>query len=423
MYSPAPSTPLKYVLPFYLTGALAFLILTVMMYLSADAFTGHYFNPHLLSMVHTAALGWGTMVIFGALYQLLPVLSERKLFIYPLSIFSWYTLTTGTVLLVFSFRNFTTGWLMITGGTLITIAVITCWIQVCGTYGSFNKNIHALFITSSVTWLLITVLIGLLLAIHLYNPFFSQHHINILKLHAHAGLAGWFVQLITGVSSKLVPMFVVGHSTKTHLLTRAFILQNLALTGFMVDGYFNEPGVRSILYAVIMLAGIACWLMFLYDAASKRLRNKVDIPVMHTLVSVICLLAAVCTIPFIYFVQGTAPAVLYGTLLFMGFISGIILGKTFKTLPFMIWNTHYKKQLNGTSGILPKHLYKSSWVSVQFVLLIAAIALLGTGIALSNLPIIQIAMVVWIGVASIYLLNLLGMIMLPTKEKFIQSPL
>lgn len=421
MYSPAPSTPLKYVLPFYVTGALAFLILTVMMYQSADAFTGHYFNPHLLSMVHTAALGWGTMVIFGALYQLLPVLSERKLYLYPLCTASWYSLTTGTLLLVYAFRNFTTGWVMIAGGAFIVLAVMLCWIQVFGTYGTAKKSIHTLFITSSITWLLITVIIGLLLTIHLYRPFFAVNHLEILKLHAHAGLAGWFVQLITGVSSKLVPMFLVGHSTKNHLLTYSFILQNAALTGFMVDGYLNEPGIRILLYAGIMMMGIACWLLYLYDAASKRLRKKVDTPVMHTLISVLCLLAALISIPFIYFIHGTAPAIFYGSLLFMGFISGIILGKTFKTLPFMIWNTNFKKQQNGNAGILPKHLYKSSWVNIQFALFIVSIVMLCTGIALSNLTVIQTSMTLWITVALVYLLNVLGMILYQPNKKSIHS--
>lgn len=421
MYSPAPATPLKYVLPFYLTGALAFLILTVMMFQSADAFTGHYFNPHLLSMVHTAALGWGTMIIFGALYQLLPVLGERKLFMYPLSLLSWYSLTAGTLFLVYAFRDFTTGWMMITGGICIVIAVILCWIQVWGTFGLSNTKIHQLFITSSITWLLITVIIGLLLAIHLYHPFFSKNHLDILKLHAHAGLAGWFLQLITGVSSKLVPLFLMGHSTKNNLLHYAFVVQNIAITGFIIDGYFSEPGIRILLYTGIMIAGIACWLLYLYDAAHKRLRKKVDIPVMHTLISIITLLIAICTIPFTYFMQGTAPTIIYGTLLFMGFISGIILGKTFKTLPFMIWNAHYKKNTQGKITILPKHLYITSWVNIQFALFITAIGLLCTGIATSNLTVIQIAMIIWIMVALVYLLNVLRMLMHQPGKTIIES--
>lgn len=54
------------VIPFYITGALFFLSLTVLAFLAADSFHGHYFQAHTLALVHIAALGWGTMVIFGA---------------------------------------------------------------------------------------------------------------------------------------------------------------------------------------------------------------------------------------------------------------------------------------------------------------------------------------------------------------------
>ena len=68
------------VLPFYATGAVMFFVLCVLMVFSPQSFTQHYFTPHLLTMVHVAALGWGTMIIFGAAHQLLPVICEQDLY-------------------------------------------------------------------------------------------------------------------------------------------------------------------------------------------------------------------------------------------------------------------------------------------------------------------------------------------------------
>ena len=81
------------VLPFYGTGAIFFLALTLMLFISPTALEGHYFQPHLLAIVHTAALGWGTMVIFGASYQLLPVICERDLYSPSLALLSYLFLT------------------------------------------------------------------------------------------------------------------------------------------------------------------------------------------------------------------------------------------------------------------------------------------------------------------------------------------
>src|SRR5690606_30007417 len=66
------------VLPFYGTGAVCFAALALLLFLASGELMGHHFSPHLLAIVHTAALGWGTMVIFGAAYQLLPVVCERS---------------------------------------------------------------------------------------------------------------------------------------------------------------------------------------------------------------------------------------------------------------------------------------------------------------------------------------------------------
>lgn len=87
----------------------------------------------------------------------------------------------------------------------------------------------------------------------------------------------------------------------------------------------------------------------------------------------------------------------------------------------MIWNTNFKKQQHGNDGILPKHLYKSSWVNIQFVLFIVSIVMLCSGIALSNLTVIQTSMILWITVALVYLLNVLGMILYQPNKKSIHS--
>lgn len=203
------------VLPFYATGAVMFFVLCALMVFSPETFTKHYFTPHLFTMVHVAALGWGTMIIFGAAHQLLPVICEQDLYSEKMAAFVWYTLTLGMILLTTNFWNLTVGWLMISGGSLIVISTSLYLFNVLKTSRICKKySVQKLFLTSSAIWLLFTVVVGLLLAINLKFPFFKQSHLEILKLHAHAGFAGWFLQLITGVSTKLVPMFLLGNPRK-----------------------------------------------------------------------------------------------------------------------------------------------------------------------------------------------------------------
>lgn len=256
-YNTGKVPPPNVILPFYATGTLVFLLLCVLLVWSPESLLAHYFNPHLLTMVHTAALGWGTMIIFGASYQLMPVISEQNLRSDDLAIASWYLLLAGVILLAYSFWNFRTGWIMISGGSLVTISALFYLINALFTGPISQKtNIQRYFIISSACWLVFTVVVGLLLAINLKYPFFSSNHMEILKLHAHLGLAGWFLQLIVGVSSKLIPMFLLGRSEKNRLLTYAFILQNTGLILFIADVYFLSYSNRVLIYLLFEITEV-----------------------------------------------------------------------------------------------------------------------------------------------------------------------
>src|SRR5690606_26701373 len=145
---------------------------------------------------------------------------------------------------------FERGIMMIAGGSCVVAAALLYTIN---TFGTARRNprttVQQALVVSSALWLLITVTTGLLLAINLRYTFIPRNHLDMLKLHAHAGLAGWFLQLITGVSTKLVPMFLLGKSKRGWLLYAALVLQNVGLVLFVVDGYFNPITVKMLVYA------------------------------------------------------------------------------------------------------------------------------------------------------------------------------
>ena len=405
------------VLPFYATGAVMFLVLCVLMLFSPETFTKHYFTPHLLTMVHTAALGWGTMVIFGAAHQLLPVICEQDLYSEKLAAFVWYTLTLGMILLVTNFWKLTVGWVMISGGSLVVFSVILYLFNVVQTTRICTKySIQKLYVLSSAIWLLFTVVMGLLLAINLKFSFFNVSHLEILKLHAHVGFAGWFLQLITGVSSKLVPMFLLGKSKKDFLLKYAFIFQNAGLVLFLADGYFLGVTSRVLIYAFIVLVGIIFWLLFLFDNYKNRLRKRVELLMKHSFLSFLALIIAVLLIPAVFFAEGYRWAMLYGTLIFMGWITSIILGKTFKTLPFIIWNDHYKNLSGKVKVPLPKDLYSEKLSVWQFRIFIAAFLVFAFGIIVQNVLVIHAGAVLWVVVAVLYNVNVFKLILHKKKQ-------
>ncbi|MGV8915112.1 MAG: hypothetical protein ACOH1X_06660 [Kaistella sp.] len=404
------------ILPFYATGAVMFLVLCLLMAFSPQTFTQHYFTPRLLTMVHVAALGWGTMVIFGAAHQLLPVICEQDLYSEKMASFVWYTLTLGMVLLTANFWELTVGWVMISGGSLIVISVVLFLINVLKTSNICTKySIQKLFVSSSAIWLLFTVVVGLLLAINLKYSFFTQSHLEILKLHAHAGIAGWFLQLITGVSTKLVPMFLLGKSEKNYLLKWAFIFQNTGLILFLADGYFIGVSARALIYAAIVLIGVIFWLLYLFDTYKNRVRKRVELLMKHAFLSFLALVVSILLLPAVYFSTGYRWTMLYGTLLFMGWITSLILGKTFKTLPFIIWNDRYKNLSGKVKVPLPKHLYSEKITVWQFRIFIAAFLIFAAGIIFGQIPVIRFGAILWCMVAVLYNINVFKIILHKNK--------
>ncbi|MCS3799534.1 hypothetical protein [Niastella sp. OAS944] len=141
------TTTHKVVLPFYVYAALAFLASAVMLFTSSHTFTQHYFQPHILAITHTMALGWGTMIILGSSHQLLPILIERELYSNRLAYFTFAFAAAGIPLLIWSFYTFNMQWPAQTGAVLINVAVLFYLINVAaGIAQSKTENVNAIFV-------------------------------------------------------------------------------------------------------------------------------------------------------------------------------------------------------------------------------------------------------------------------------------
>ena len=58
-------------------ATLAFVLAGLVLPWLAAELAGHYYQPHILALTHTLTLGWITLTILGASYQLIPILLER----------------------------------------------------------------------------------------------------------------------------------------------------------------------------------------------------------------------------------------------------------------------------------------------------------------------------------------------------------
>jgi hypothetical protein len=412
------NTTHKVVIPFYVYAAISFLVATILLLCSSNSFTEHYFQPRTLAITHTMALGWGSMIILGASHQLVPVLIEAKLYSTLLAYLSFILAAIGIPLLVISFFTFHFNWVAITGAILINAAVFIFFVNMAvSIWQSANKNVHALFVITAAFWLFITTIIGLLLVCNFSHSFLSAGSLHYLSLHAHIGITGWFLLLVMGVGSRLIPMFLISKFHNKRHLWAIYGLTNSALIVFILL-FFVHPGT---IWYLLPVAGIFCALLlfarFCYQAFRQRIRKKVDEQMKISMLSI-----AMMAIPILFLIVlvvfllgsgrvGSKEILAYGFSIFFGWITAIIMGMTFKTLPFIVWNKLYHDKGGMGKTPNPKDLFSAGVFNSMGLIYLVGFVLFGAGILIGNSILLQLATILLVVTASLYNWNVMKMLM------------
>lgn len=373
------------VLPYYIYSAFSLILASIMMLVSGETILASFIGPNLLSVTHMLVLGWVSMVIFGALYQLIPVVMEVKINSEKLAHFSFWTLGIGNILLSFSFWNSYTApkWMTIIGGSLILLSIIAFVINFIATAKTTKvKSTQNNFIITSVFWLSLTVTLGLFILLNNKYFFIQISPIDLLKTHAALGLIGWFLMLVIGVSSILLPMFFIVHNLKTIYIKLSYALINLGLAFLVVSLLLQFPSWTKDVSGLLILLGVASFVRYNFDAYKNRLRKKLDIGMKLTVLSFLLLAASFISgllafiAPDFLSAQVIPLSLAFGINLILGFFTSLILGQMYKTLPFILWLAKYQDKVGKFKTPLPADLYSEKIANGHYYSFIVSIVLL-----------------------------------------------
>jgi len=405
-------TPPGVVIPFYVYAALSFLWAVCLLCLSpADPYS-HYFSPHILAITHAMALGWATMIILGASHQLVPVLTEGKLYSHQLAYLTFALAAVGIPLLVYAFYTFNMGLPAKAGAILVNGAVLLFLVNVIGSRpAAKSENVHVVFVVTATCWLLIATFAGLLLVYNFTYPILQENSLYYLPLHAHIGIAGWFLLLITGVGSRLIPMFLLSKYTNTKLLWCIYGLVNGALAGFILLFLYFHYSPLYFLPLFCLLAAIVLFIRYCYGCYKARIRRQVDeqvkISLLSVLMMIIPLVLLAAAIGFLLTaVENASLVLIYGFSVFFGWLTAIILGMTFKTLPFIVWNKLYHVQAGTGKTPNPKDLFSSRLFNLMALSYLLGFLLFVAGMLAANSYIIRTGSVLLLLCAFLYNLNI-----------------
>lgn len=348
--APSIDTPLR----FFLTAPVFAIAAACLLLIYGPDILSSRWLPVTIAFTHLLTLGFITMAMFGAMFQLLPVLAGSG--IQHASIISKVVhllYTSGVILLTIG--------LAVSHTTLIKISlmlllpgILTFLIVV--THSLFRAQVSQPSITSmrlSVIALWITIIIGTLLAAgHGWSsmPLLRQ----FTSIHIAWATLGWIMLMVIAVAYQVIPMFQVTHQyPKRYSQYLAPALFFGLLTWSAGEYFLRAHNINISLLNVFSSTLISLLLLsfigFTLRLQVQRKKRLADATLYFWYTGLTSLAISIFLYFYAYFFQQELSA-LIGLIFIAGFVVSIINGMLYKIVPFLVWlHIHRHRTLTGQS--------------------------------------------------------------------------
>lgn len=410
----APNAPSVFVpLRFIMAGVVSLLAAVVLLLLRPSVLTTYHYNQHVIAMTHLVLLGWVCSVVMGAVYQLVPVALEARLFSERLARWQFVFHVVGFAGMVWMFWTWNMkqvghfGSVFAFGAGLFIYNVVRTLLRVP------RWNVIATAIASSVFWLGMTVLVGLSVAagkcayefetpltqagvmrtvlqglqgVGAFMGRFDQ--LGAMHAHAHLGVLGCFVMLIIGVSYRLIPMFAVSSLQSPRRAAWSVWLVNAGLAGAFLSVLLRSP--FKMVCGGVIATGLVIYGIEIRAILRARHRGALDGAVRQFLVSLSLLLPVaglglVLAWPGLPLTAMTGQLeTLYAFLAVFGVVSGAILAMLYKIVPFLVWFGRYSQLIGRQKVPALAEMYSAPVQSASGVIYLAALGITGAGIVAAS---------------------------------------
>lgn len=396
------------VVPHFIAAAGGFLALGLLLIVFREDLLGHYFHPHLFALTHIAVLGWMTMIIIGALYQLVPVILNTPLYSERIAKWTFWTFLVGIIGLSLGFGASLFAVIVPTFGTLTYIGLLLFSYNIIKSISTASTfNMSAQFVITSIFWLFLTTTFGLIMAFNLTGNFLGNQSFSFLKIHIHLGLIGWFLQLVIGVSTTLLPMFFVSHAQTDKKLKASYWLLNVGLVLLIINWLSVSEAGLSVGAWLVIVTGIFFYVSYVYESFRKRVR-KLDIGMQVSVLAFPALLIPIALA--LWILDQGSGTVLYGMTALTVFFFPLILGQTYKTLPFIVWLDHYQKFVGKQKIPMPGDLYSDTIAKIHMWTYGIGLSTILLGIGLRQNLLLITGAIFFLLTAVLYSVNIFKMI-------------
>lgn len=401
--SPQPNLPGRY----FAAGLLAFVLFAAGVPLLAPELVRTNDDPRVFALTHVVVLGWITMTMFGALYQLFPVALGGTVRSPRLGRWNFWVYAAGIAGFVPSFYfNWTPGVALF--GSLVVGGVLHFASQILRSYPSVTEwHPMGFYVLAALIWLVATVGLGFVYALNWHFAWFDVSD-SMLAAHVHLGLAGWLGLTLMGVSYKLTELFSLAHGHGRSLTLGNLAVWNIGLLGLAFSLWF-APGTRLVvLFAAVLGVSAGLHVVDVALLLRTRRRRKLGVEQWHMLASLASLLVAVGI--GLVMATGHLPArswvVAYGYAALAGWFGFAIVGKAYKILPFLSWLHRYSGSAGAGQVPLLRDLFDARLAWTSFALLFLGFVGVLTGLLAGNARAVEFAGAVYAIGSAVFVFNI-----------------
>lgn len=325
--APPISVPFRF---FITTPIFAIIIGIVILFSNSELLVNKYSNV-AIGLVHLFTLGMLTMIIFGAMQQMMPVLAGAvikrvKLFANVVHL----GLTLGTIFFSASFiledKSLLLPGIILLSISFATFFITAIWLLFRVKYLTSTVKAMKLFSLAG----LITVLLGLYLAgAHVGDNIGAKHYIFV-NAHMMFGLFGFAMLLIMGVAFQVIPMFYVSKDFPKFVQNRlpVFIFVLIALFFLLTLFSINVYVIKLLLTVVFIIFAV-----YAIDSLNNRRRPVFDVTLWYWKLSLYMLIISMLNWMFVPQDSSYLLSILFA----FGFLYALLQGMVYKIIPFLAW--------------------------------------------------------------------------------------
>ncbi len=325
--APPVSVPFR----FFLTAPIFAIIIGVLIIFNDANLVLNRYSDVSVAIVHIFTLGILSMIIVGAMQQMMPVLAGaviKKPILFANIVHT--TLTLGTILFALYFIYKIKVLLMI-ATLFLGVSLLTFF------FVAFKLLFKVKYLTSTVIAMRVFVIVGfitILLGLNLAGAHIAdnigERHYSFVAIHILFGMFGFAFILIMGVAFQVIPMFYVAKSFPKFVQNRIpFIMLFLLFIYIGFELLFLDITVLKALFSFVAIT----FAYFALDSLNNRKRPIFDVTLLYWKLSLYSLIASVLIWLFFDLEISFLLAILFA----LGFLFSLLQGMIYKIIPFLCW--------------------------------------------------------------------------------------